>query len=948
MRYLWSVAHRPLVVTWLLALPALSPLFQPSLTRSADGLLHLYRLIALHHLISQGVLFPRWWPDLAYGYGMPLFVYYAPLSYYLTELPHLLGLNPILAFNVSAALALLTAASGVYLLGRDWFGSQAGVLAAVAYVYAPYQLFNLFSRGSLPVAWAGALFPLTFWAFGRLIQTGQTRYLPLAALSLGAALLMHNISNLLFFPLLCFYVVITFLFKSTSAHQRVSELFSPATADSSHTTHHALRILPPISRLTSHVSLALLLGLALSAFFWLPATLERDFAQLQRVITPPDFDYHSNFVSLCQLFALPPAANTGLLNPSDPLTLGPAQVFLGFMALLITIWRLGKLTGAEVSPCSSAPLLFAILALGIAIFMMLPLSVGLWERLPLIAFVQQPHRLLSLAAFLLAILAGAAAAGLPEGWRTGLTLTGIVAIFITSAPLLYPRYYSPLPAAPTLPGMLDYERTTGAIGATSFGEYLPVWVRQIPRESPLEAFYRAEKPIERLDQAYLPAQAVVEAANYGLNQADLVLDSPQPFQAVFHTFYFPGWRASVDGQPAPIAPVTERGLIGVSLPAGRHHLHLYFGETPIRAVANAISLLAFLITLAVTVKTLHIQHSTFNLQSQRDALQSPISNLQPVTIIGLLVLALTLILTKTLYLDHFDNPLKRVFTGQVAEAGVSRQVNFGDQVNLLGYNLPASSLSAAETFSLTLFWQARHPLTTNYSALAQLVDDQQHLYAGQDNLHPGSLPSSRWEPWGFVQDAHPLHVPPGTPPGDYFLVAGLYDPMTWTRLPVLAGGDAGWSDVIAIPVRLTRPESNPTPAELGITWPTQTFEVSKTSKLSTIRLLGATPERETIQRNDFMRLALFWEAVEQPDRDYQISLRLLAADGVTALTETSQPSFGRYPTSRWAADERVRDNHALWIPPDLAAGVYRVQIRLLDEGGQVLTEWIELGQLAAQ
>jgi hypothetical protein len=34
-------------------------------------------------------------------------------------------------------------------------------------------------------------------------------------------------------------------------------------------------------------------------------------------------------------------------------------------------------------------------------------------------------------------------------------------------------------------------------------------------------------------------------------------------------------------------------------------------------------------------------------------------------------------------------------------------------------------------------------LTANYSVLAQLVDEQQHLYAGQDNLHPGNLPTSR-------------------------------------------------------------------------------------------------------------------------------------------------------------------------------------------------------------
>jgi hypothetical protein len=46
-----------------------------------------------------------------------------------------------------------------------------------------------------------------------------------------------------------------------------------------------------------------------------------------------------------------------------------------------------------------------------------------------------------------------------------------------------------------------------------------------------------------------------------------------------------------------------------------------------------------------------------------------------------------------------------------------------------------------------------------------------------------------------------------------------YDPVTWARLPVLEGGDSGWSDVFAVPVTVTRPACAPEVIELGITWP---------------------------------------------------------------------------------------------------------------------------------
>ncbi len=936
------IASSPLhlLLTWLLALPAITPLFQPTLTRSADGLLHLYRLVALDHLIRQGVFFTRWWPDLAYGYGLPLFVFYAPLSYYLTEIFHLLGLGAVASLNVSAALALLISAAGVYMLVKDWFGPLAGMLAGAAYVYAPYQLFNTFSRGSLPVIWAGALFPFAFWAFGRLMRTGQPIYLPLSALTLGAALLAHNISSLLFLPLLILYLAIELFFTQRQPHI-------------SHLTSH-------VSRLTSHASLrvaaALSLGLALAAFFWLPANLERGFAQTQRVITPPDFDYHANFVNLSQLFSLPEPANTGLLNPSDPLTLGLAQIALAALGLII--WGLpakqpqpdvSRVT-CHVSRITSPPILFAALSLAATLFMMLPIAVGVWDGLPLMAFVQQPHRLLSVTAFLLAILAGAGVAALPDRLGLGLTVIGIILIFFTAVPLLYPRYYEVPPADPTLTGMLAYEHASGAIGTTSFGEYLPIWVQQVPRESPLEPLYQAGATIERLDRAYLPAGASVESAVYGVNQMELTLDAPQPFQAVFHTFYFPGWQASVDGQPAPIAPVTERGLIGVTVPTGRHHLSLRFAETPVRQFANVISIIALLVIIILSVSTLKVREAglKFNLQPS-----TRFANLQPSTFMTLMVLALTLILVKTLYLDRYDNPLKHVFNGtQVARSDVSHQVNFGHQINLLGYDLSSTTITSGQTLDLTLYWQARQLLITNYSALTQLVDEQQHLYSGQDNLHPGNLPTTRWKLWGFVRDVHAVQVPPGTPPGDYFLVVGLYDPVTWARLPVVEGSDPGWSDVIAIPVTVTLPTQPSTMAELGITWPMpeQTFEVSaeRTSKVLVISLLGATPERETIQRNDFLRIALFWEASEAPAVDYQVSLRLLASDSTVALAETAQPSFGRYPTSRWSTGERLRDNHAFWIPPGFPAGTYRLQVQLLDEAGQPVSDWFELGKLTAE
>ncbi|NJN98317.1 MAG: hypothetical protein HC875_31630 [Anaerolineales bacterium] len=108
----------------------------------------------------------------------------------------------------------------------------------------------------------------------------------------------------------------------------------------------------------------------------------------------------------------------------------------------------------------------------------------------------------------------------------------------------------------------------------------------------------------------------------------------------------------MDGQPAALGPVTERGLIGVTVPAGQHRLRLFFSETPVRRVANTISTLALFIAAGLGFKAIYdlrfrfarlwriydlrlaIRHSPFAIRPQSPAY------------LTLLTLAFILLLTK--------------------------------------------------------------------------------------------------------------------------------------------------------------------------------------------------------------------------------------------------------------------------------------------------------------
>ncbi len=196
----WLWRHAWLLLP-LLALPAVWPLLNRGLTASSDGELHLFRLMALDEQVRQGVLFPRWIPELYTGLGYPLFNYYAPLSYYLGVVLHGFGLSYANSLIASFWLLMLVGGFGTYRLALDIFGERsrgAAVVAAVAYMFSPYLLTNVYIRGAVAEVAAQALLPWIFWSVRRLLTSRHpVDYLVPTVLTLGAMAVTHNITLIL-------------------------------------------------------------------------------------------------------------------------------------------------------------------------------------------------------------------------------------------------------------------------------------------------------------------------------------------------------------------------------------------------------------------------------------------------------------------------------------------------------------------------------------------------------------------------------------------------------------------------------------------------------------------------------------------------------------------------------------------------------------------------------
>jgi hypothetical protein len=115
---------------------------------------------------------------------------------------------------------------------------------------------------------------------------------------------------------------------------------------------------------------------------------------------------------------------------------------------------------------------------------------------------------------------------------------------------------------------------------------------------------------------------------------------------------------------------------------------------------------------------------------------------------------------------------------------------FGDYIQLLGYDLSATSIEPGEALDLTLVWQADASLETSYKVTLQLLSDDQHIVAQSDGIPSNwTRPTTSWRPREVIGDHHSLTVNADAPPGRYSLIAAVYNEKSGDRLPAQFAGN---------------------------------------------------------------------------------------------------------------------------------------------------------------
>ncbi len=870
-----SVAASIWVGLTSLAAMAVRPLCG-ALPKGGDTLLHLYRIAQMNALWERGIFFSRWAPDLMLGFGYPLFQFYPPLSaYLLTALYWLVGQDASVAMAALMGVSLLAACLGMFLLGDKLYGATGGLFAAAAYTLSPYLLYQVYERSSISDALAMALFPWATWALIRVATEPTARRAAWAAILLAAVCLSHVAAAVVFVAPLA----LVGLSVAWGGERRWSLVRARVLA----------------------VLLAFLGGLGLAAFFWIPASMEINLTRYDAAISASDVRFHRHFASL---WSWPGRVVAGSSNPDLPIATGAAQLALGALALLLALGWLARQRSRSSRFRTELLTAVATIAGLSLVFLATPASARLWEHSGLLRMLQWPWRCLDGASFLLALACGSLARGIRLD-RAGRVLAcgralllgaGCVVFVANAAPYMAPPRYKSLPAQPTLADVHAAERRLGIYGLTSWGEYAPATAKLPPTGDAHGTTLDA-----KLQRDDLPAGALLALSGGPLwARASLYLASPVTL--TWDTFFFPGWHARIDGQAAALA-ADEQGLLSLEVAAGEHVVEVAYGRTPLRALADALSLgTAALLVLAL------ISRWRFLPEVAR-----PRSGDRPSGAVLLLLsgLLLALLALKLVWLDRGDSPLIRyLHEGRIAGVEPPGAGDFGGEIRLIGYEMEGPGVVA-------LYWQAQRAPSADYATEVTIYDALGVPLKTISHDHPGDNLVSRWEVGQLVRDEFDLGLDDLARPGGYRLAVAVTDPLSGEPLPLLDApeGEARQAAIGTIKLAPEAVAPGGDMREVGVTFG------------GVIRLVSAGLPA-TAEADAALELSLLWESVRDAATDYTVFVHLLAADGTLAGTADGQPHGGLYPTSFWSAGETILDVRQ-W-QPELPPGEYQVAVGLYE------------------
>ncbi len=530
--------YRYLVVAALVTAAIVVPIIFIGIPDTIDLPQHFRFADAYYSSIINGDWFPGWAGNENFGYGDIGIRFYPPLAYYFLAFGRLLTGNWYDATWFTFVIWMLVGCFGIFYWSRNWFTIKESSIIAVVYVLIPFHLNQLYT-GFNQFSEVAATSLLTFcFAFStRIFTRGK------AADVLGLA---------------CFYALLILTHLPTSIVGSICLLVYSLTFCKKG------NFIRPVAKSAA----AVLIAFAASSFYWVRVVTEIKWLNHDsEKYTKGFFDFAGNFFPLSLHITDKPLFNYFILD----LIVGFTMISFLFSIVYNWIER-----NAEKTAHDSESMLKTVLPVGIfAFFMFTPLSTPVWEYITPIQKIQFPLRWMPVAAMCGAIVFGAAFnLAIKQNLIKQKLCFYIFFIYIAAVLLfnftyvLHPSSYIPL------------ERTK-----------FEAKIENLPTEPSFYCWWTvwAKLPAVKNTSKVQIENRETNVLQWESERKSFEIESGNPANAKIAVFYYPHWKADVNGVEVEISK-DENGAIVIPVPEGKSKVELRFEEPKAIVAARIISL----------------------------------------------------------------------------------------------------------------------------------------------------------------------------------------------------------------------------------------------------------------------------------------------------------------------------------------------------------------------
>ena len=520
------------------ALIAVMPLIVGGTSCGHDFPFHVGNWIEVQQQWSHGVLLPRWHFAAAWNAGEPRFLFYPPLTWILGAL-----LGTVLPWSavpvVFTWIALTACGLTVHRLVREYVSLQPALFAACFYLCNPYMLFVAYERTAYGELLSAVWMPLL------LMEALRERIRPVP---LGIAIALLWLTNAPAAVVSCYSLAMLVALRLCFEKKDRLRLLRDSIGGTA-------------------------LGLALAAFYILPAAWERRFVEIKMAVLPAMRPWQ-NF-----LFG-----HTG--QPAHLLVLHQAS----FAASCILVMTLVCIATALYQKKNHKQTLWLLLPLSLTIlFLLTPLSSPIWHYAPQLIYLQFPWRFIAMAE---AVCALSLALALPRRFK----LTPLFALLLAAALGLIGAhlYRQPCHDDDSVAAVRSAMQEHRGIEPTD--EYTPLDAdnEMLAQNNP--AFWTADSPNAPPNTSTAQVISITSGDPYDTSYR--ITAGPRFFILNQRAFY--GWHILLNDQEAIDLPShdlsRDDGLLVTALPADRDlTVRLVYRRTLDQYLGFAISLLALLL-----------------------------------------------------------------------------------------------------------------------------------------------------------------------------------------------------------------------------------------------------------------------------------------------------------------------------------------------------------------